>query len=83
MRKKVGVGAQLVNVEAVLLAIGQTAPDKRLQDRRGRRFLSDSPYAFVNACSSRQHHAVGSGETFRSIFTDALSDSDRTAPTLR
>lgn len=33
VREKVRVRAQLVDIEPVLLAIGQTAPDERLQDR--------------------------------------------------
>lgn len=34
MREEVGVRAQLVNVEPVLLAVGQTAPDECLQKGR-------------------------------------------------
>lgn len=35
VREEVGVRAQLVNVEPVLLAVGQTAPDKCLQNGGG------------------------------------------------
>lgn len=35
MGEKVGIGAQLVHVEPVLLAVGQTAADERLPSRGG------------------------------------------------
>lgn len=41
MREEVRVGAQLVNVEPVLLAVGQTASDKCLRSR-GRRFTNST-----------------------------------------